>query len=220
MDAVVFDLDGTLVDLFELHLAAFRKVISREYGLDFKRDDLLVYYGAPADEIARAFLEKHDVADVDYEAFVEKRREVLLNDLDSCAILPGALNLLDGLNDAGVPVGLATSCTPETGEAILSICGLGRFFDAQVFRSHGVKGKPAPDMFLAAARKLDVPPTRCAAVEDSVYGVQAAKAAGMKVVAVTTGSHTREQLQELEPELLVDSLASVGLKDIRGLFRG
>jgi HAD superfamily hydrolase (TIGR01509 family) len=218
MPAVIFDLDGTLIDLFDLHLMGFKEVIKQDYGLDFERADLTPYYGRTAEEIAKAFFVKHGVSGVDYGRLVSERRDWVIDNINTCRLLPGAQRLLDELKAAGVPLALATANTPETGEAIVGACGLGGYFKVRVFRTQDLRGKPAPDIFLKAAVDLGVDPRECVVVEDSVYGVHAGKAAGMKVVAVASGTHGRDELAVIDPDLLVDSLEEVDYKLVTGLL--
>jgi len=217
--AAIFDLDGTLVDLFELHLRGFQEVVREDYGLKFERADLEAYYGRTAEEIARAFFERKGVPGVDSADFVRKRRRRVIENLDSCTVLPGARRLLDGLKAAGFKMAIATSNTPDVGEAILDACGLRSRFNAVVCRTEGSRSKPAPDIFLEAARELGVKPAECVVFEDSVYGVRAAKAAGMKVVAVATGTHGIGELAGLEPDLLVGTLDEVDVESVSALLR-
>jgi len=118
MPAVLFDLDGTLIDLFDLHLRGFQEVISRDYGLTFEAGDLRPYYGRTADEIARAFFEKNGVSDVDYPALVASRRVCVLGNLGSCQLLPGALSLLNELRDAGCTFETESYPNPEQGQRL------------------------------------------------------------------------------------------------------
>ncbi len=220
MAAVIFDMDGTLVDLFELHYQGFRSVILADYGLDFTPSDLRPHYGKAGEEIARAFFEAHGVEGVDYGRFADKRRRWVTGNIRACKPLPGAKRLLGELRAAGVPIALGTSNPREVGEAILGACGLAGHFKYESYREPNVPGKPAPDVFLEAARGLNVRPSECVVVEDSVHGVLAAKAAGMRVVAVATGTHTRGELEALRPDLLADGLESVTVQDVVGLAGG
>ena len=218
MAAVIFDLDGTLVDLFELHFQGFRKVIFDDYGLDFRPSDLKPHYGKAGEEIARIFFEANGVDGVDYIRFAEKRRRWVTEHMDACAPLPGAKRLLDELKAAHVPIALGTSNPRDIGMAILKACGLDGHFQYEAYREPNVPGKPAPDVFLKAARGLNVRPSECIVVEDSVHGVLAAKAAGMRVVAVATGTHTTDELKAYTPDKVVKDLASLSSGEMLGML--
>lgn len=220
MPAVIFDLDGTLVDLFELHYRAFADIIWEDYGLVFERNDLEPHYGKSGEEIAKSFFEKRGIAGVDYGKFADKRRKRVMDNLKSCVVMPGAKKLLDSLRAAGIDVAIGTSNPPEVGEAIISACGLEGYFTFKSYRMSGMSGKPAPDIFFAAASGLGLRPSECVVVEDSIHGIAAAKRAGMKAVAVATGTHSKEELAREGPDLLVGTLEELNRQKILKLFNG
>jgi beta-phosphoglucomutase-like phosphatase (HAD superfamily) len=222
MPAVIFDLDGTLVDIFSLHLRMFQEVLS-ERGLSFGADDLRLNYGKTGEEILTWFMLKKGRTVEDVHGLAIERRSRVVKALkggNACRILPGVRRLLDGLMGAGVDMAVGSSNTPDLGGAILDSCALRGYFSAESYKTADVKGKPAPDIFLNAARKLGMKPEECVVIEDSVYGVAAAKAAGMRVIAVATGEHTRAELSRLNPDILLDSLEGLDLKAINDLLQG
>ncbi|MFH0862045.1 MAG: HAD family phosphatase [Candidatus Altiarchaeota archaeon] len=218
MPAAIFDQDGTLVDLFELHLKGFQEVLRGRFGLEFGREDLAKYYGKTGEEIMRSFLSKHGVS-ADPRPLAVRRRQWVVDNIGYCRVLPGVTNLLEGLREAGVPMAVGTSNTSELAGAILKSCGLDGFFACVSCRDDTLRGKPAPDVFLSAAKGLGVVPSECVVVEDSVFGVQAAKAAGMRSIAVSTGMHTRRELEGEGPDMLVYSLSEVAAATVVNLFK-
>src|SRR5439155_13676630 len=117
----------------------------------------------------------------------EINREVVRRMLDRYAarlpLIDGAVEAVERIA-ARWPLGLASSSNRELIDLALELSGLARFFRATVSSEEVARGKPAPDVYLEAARRLGVPPKRCAAVEDSRNGIRAAKAAGMRVIAI------------------------------------
>ena len=218
MPAAIFDQDGILIDLFELHLKGFQEVLGGGFGLEFRREDLARYYGQTGEEIFSRFFARHEIR-ADVGPLAVKRRQWVVDNVSHCRALPGVRSLLEGLREAGVPMAVGTSNTLEPAEAILKSCGLEGFFACLCCRDDKLKGKPAPDVFLSAAKRLDVEPSECVVVEDSVFGIEAAKAAGMKSIAVATGTHTRRELEAKKPDLLVDSLAEVDAASVLDLFK-
>jgi beta-phosphoglucomutase-like phosphatase (HAD superfamily) len=214
MPAVIFDQDGTLVDLFELHLKGFQAVL----GSDFKRDDLAALYGKTGEEIIELYLSRKGLVG-DVGALAERRRRWVVGNIHHCTVLPGVNRLLPELKGAGFSMAVGTSNTPELAEAILKACCLDGFFSCVSCRNSRLRGKPSPDIFLAAAKELGVEPEDCVVVEDSTFGVRAAKAAGMKVIAVATGKHKRKELADERPDILVDTLQDVDASSIRSLFK-
>ena len=184
---VIFDLDGTLVDNMALHGEAFSIFVAR-HGLpplaaaDRARFDGRRNRDIFPDVFGRPLTEEF------LQACIHEK-ESLYRDLSRGRLvpLPGLLPLLDALDTAGIPVGIATSAPVENVRHSLAELRLeGRF--GRIVRSDQVtNGKPAPDVFLAAARLIGVAPDHCLAFEDAPLGLIAARAAGMTCVGVTTG---------------------------------
>jgi len=133
-------------------------------------------------------------------------------------VIKGVRELLDGLLEEDFTLGVATSNTRNIGEAIIEASGLSDLFSASAFRDPSIRGKPAPDIFLMAANLLGADPADCVAFEDSIFGVQAAKTAGMKVVGTATGTHTYDELLREEPDRLVHDLTEISVEDVLGLL--
>jgi HAD superfamily hydrolase (TIGR01509 family) len=128
----------------------------------------------------------HDViglAEPPEEINAEVLRRLVAVYREELPLLPGAVEAVEALA-ARWPLGLASSSNRELIDLVLRVSGLERWFAATVSSEEVARGKPAPDVYLEAARRLDVPAERCAAVEDSENGILSAKAAGMRVVAI------------------------------------
>ena len=182
VEAVVFDLDGVIVDS-EHVWDEVREQLARERGgrwHDRAQTDMM---GMSSPEWSRYM---HDVIGLT-ESPAEIDKEVVRRMLDRYA---ERLPLIDGAVDAVARLaglfrlGLASSSNRSVIDAVLDVSGLASLFGATVSSEEVARGKPAPDVFLEAARRLDVPPARCAAVEDSGNGIRAAHAAGMRVLAI------------------------------------
>jgi beta-phosphoglucomutase len=215
--AVIFDFDGTLVDLFEEHLEAFQEVIKRRFGMEFTRDDLDAGYGMVGRDILRLFFRKHnmDVGDDVIEGIARERRSLALDNIGSnMKLLPGAERLLKGLKKAGLKVAVATSCSKRVCESVFNMPPFRGLLDAATMGSEVKEGKPDPEIFLKTAVKLGVKPDECLVFEDSAYGVKAGVSAGMKVVAVATGHETREKLLMENPDRVLKSLVEFRMGDL------
>ncbi len=206
--AVIFDVDGVLVDTGRLHLEAWR-ALARELGLPppderwFRRT-----FGRRNEEILKTLL-PHPPSQGELER-LSRRKEALFRRLAKGKIepLPGALALVRALKRRGFRLGIGTSTPPENLQMILEELGLRGAFDAWVTGADVERGKPDPEVFLKAAARLGVPPARCAVIEDAPAGVEAAKRAGMRAVAVTTTAEP-EALQAKGADLVVDSLRAL-----------
>lgn len=218
MKTAIFDLDGTLVDLFDAHLGGFEHIMDRELGLKFKPEDLMKHYGRTGEQIIEAFIKKKGADPAPYHTLAKKRREWVIKHLEGVKVLSGVCELLKDLSDSGFGLAIATSNTMDMGSKILEKAGLSNSFQACAYKDDSIAGKPAGDIFLKAARMMGSDPWDCVAFEDSVYGVLAAKNAKMRVIATCTGAHQRRELGLLCPDLLVDDLTQVNAKRIKTLF--
>lgn len=177
-----FDLDGVLIDSEQAWDAARRAVVA-ETGGQWRADATRAMMGMSAAEWSRYL---HDRLGVPLRAAEIDRRVVarLLAGYErNLPLLPGAVGAVERLAERW-PLGLASSANREVIDVVLAASGLTDRFAATVSADEVARGKPAPDIYLAAARKLDVSPLRSAAVEDSTNGLRSAAAAGMLVVAL------------------------------------
>ena len=181
---VVFDLDGTLVDNIAFHFEAFRTQAAR-LGLVMDEDTFQSFNGLKNEDIFPRFLGRALTREEIAELSDEKEETYRALYRPKLIAHRGATELLDRLRAAGVKLAVASSAPPANRTMVLSGLGWDACFDA-VVASEGLRGKPAPDIFLAAAERLGVAPAACVAFEDAVNGIQAAAAAGMIVVGVTT----------------------------------
>jgi HAD superfamily hydrolase (TIGR01509 family) len=180
--AVVFDLDGVLVDSEQLWDRARRELVEERGGV-WREDATQVMMGMSSREWSRYL---HDELQVDLEpaeisaSVVAKLEELYREQLP---LLPGARAAVLALAERW-PLGLASSANREVIDLVLELAELEDSFAATVSSEEVPRGKPAPDVYLEAARRLGVVPTDCAAVEDSTNGLRAAAAAGMRVIAL------------------------------------
>jgi beta-phosphoglucomutase len=216
----IWDVDGTLVDTAELHFLAWEKVC-QELGRPFSRADFAATFGRRNPEIIRHLFgdrfSDREIADLG------ERKEVLYRAAARSGVspLPGVADLLEGLHQAGFCQAIGSSAPRANLDLILELTGLQRYFAAVVSSEDTQRGKPDPQVFLLAAEKLGVAPARCVVLEDAVAGVEAARAGGMKCIAVTfVGHHPSASLQKAGADLVVPSLEQVSVDAVRRLFGG
>ena len=215
----IWDMDGTLVDTAELHFQAWGAVC-RELGRDFSRADFAATFGRRNPEIfAALFGDRLGAAEA---ASWGDRKEELYRAAAGRGVelLPGVRALLEGLHRAGFRQAIGSSAPRANLELILRLTGIERFFGAVIGMEETQRGKPDPQVFQVAAERLGVPPARCVVLEDAVAGVQAARAAGMKCVAVrAVGHHPEAALRQAGADLVVDSLEQVSAQAVLELFK-
>ncbi|GAC1373598.1 MAG: HAD family hydrolase [Acidimicrobiales bacterium] len=184
LDAVIFDFDGLIIDSEQVEADLVIEVLA-EWGVTASYQDFGHLFGSVDadeqwDELLAGWCGK-TAADLD--ARIRTIASVLKDELP---LMPGVRELLDAAHGRGLGVGIATGNTRVNLERRLGRHGVFDRFDAVVTRAEVAQGKPAPDIYLEAARRLGVPPKHCLALEDSVVGCQAALAAGMQVIACPT----------------------------------
>lgn len=179
----IFDLDGTLVDTMPLHYRAWDAAM-RQAGLKCQLDEELFYSlgGVPTRRVAE-LIGQHYGLKVDVEA-VFHTKEKLFNEIRADAKLIEPVADFARRVAKTHPVSIASGGTRDIVEPMLKLTGLESIFPVVVTADDVVHGKPAPDMFLLAARRMGVEPTRCLVFEDAEPGMRAAEAAGMKWVRV------------------------------------
>jgi beta-phosphoglucomutase family hydrolase len=189
--AVIFDMDGVLLDSEPLHLRATQAALGGR-GSSYTERDNRAFFGATDAEMLRVLRILFDLPEPT-TALVEAKTQCLLGLIRTEAHpLPGVASVPRQLRQAGLGVGLASSSQRRVIQAVLEALALHEAFDAIVSGDEVARGKPAPDAFLLAARRLGVEAERCLVVEDSRNGVLAAKAAGMAVAAVPCPSTSHE----------------------------
>ncbi|UDL94477.1 HAD family hydrolase [Lichenihabitans sp. PAMC28606] len=185
-DLLIFDCDGVLVDSEQLAFAAFVDVLNRA-GVPATTAMVADCFGMKqADVLQKIAQATHmDIPDGVTEALWPATRRAFERDLQPTQGVKAFLDRLDGVKRC-----VASSSNPERIRLSLELTGLAGYFDEAVFSSHQVaRGKPAPDIFLFAARKMGVAPDRCIVIEDSVFGAEGGTAAGMRVIGYVGGSH-------------------------------
>jgi beta-phosphoglucomutase len=216
--AVLWDVDGTLVDTAELHFAAWLE-LCKELGRPFTRGDFAATFGKRNPEILTFLfgndLDERRIADLAFQ----KEEIYKLAARRGVTLLPGVGALLAAFHAAGVPQAIASSAPRGNVNLILELTQTAPFFQAIVSFEDTTLGKPDPQVFLLAADRLQRPASRCVVFEDAVAGVQAAKAAGMKCVAVSfVGHHPVEKLQQAGAHLVVQSLEGLTPEQVFQLF--
>lgn len=210
--AVIWDLDGVIIDSAEEHRKSWHRMAQTE-GLLFTDEQFSRTFGMRNDAIIPLLwgpmpetrIQKlADLKELYFREFVRA----------AAAPLPGAIELLTALQAAGYQQALASSTPIQNIALINELLRLDRFLSALVSGESVPHGKPAPDVFLKAAAELHTAPAHCLVIEDAIAGVQAAHAGGMRCIAVT-GGRNLPALQQAD--LVVHNLTEVTVEQIRNL---
>ena len=207
IEAVVFDLDGILVDS-EHVWDEVRQDLAEERGGRWHDEASRDMMGMSSPEWSRYM---HDVIGLaespeEINAEVVRRMEVVYR--ERLPLIPGAVEAVERLA-ARWPLGLASSSNRGLIDFVLEVSRLGRLFRATVSSEEVPRGKPAPDVYLEAARRLGVPAEHCAAVEDSENGILSAKAAGMRTIAIPNLRYPPAERALAEADVVLDSIADL-----------
>jgi len=189
--AVIFDMDGVLVDSEPFGFEAMRRMVAR-YGLGYSEEENAEFLGRTTLDSCRILKARHGLPD-SAETLADFYIEGMLAQIEEGPVpMRGVPDVLERVRAGGYRLALASSAELRVIHANLTALALGPLFEAVVSGTQVARGKPAPDVFLAAADRLGVPPAHCLVVEDSRNGLLAAKAAGMRC-AVVPCAHTRHQ---------------------------
>ena len=181
--ACIFDFDGTLVDSEENYLKADQAML-RPYGINFTKEMKEEFVGRGNAEMVATMAARYHLPVDGPTLLAQKNKLYLQFALAHTTVFPPMLALLNLLKDAQMPLAVASGTSRAILDALLQQTNLAVFFPVVISSEEVGRPKPAPDVFLAAAEKLGVPPTQCCVVEDSQYGVLAAQRAQMKVIAI------------------------------------
>jgi len=192
--AVIFDVDGTLVDSVDLHAQSWQDAF-REYGRDVPFDDIRSQIGKGGDQLMPEFLSEDDI-----EAFgeeLEERRGVILKEryLPKVEAFPGVRALFEHLRAEGLRIALASSAKEDELESYKEIADIEDLIDEQTSSNDAESSKPHPDIFLAALEKLGNPdPQDVIVVGDTPHDAEAASQAGLRTIGVLCGGFPEDSL--------------------------
>jgi beta-phosphoglucomutase family hydrolase len=211
---VIFDMDGVLVDTGWAHKQSWYDLAEKE-GFDMSDDFFYKTFGMRNDQII-PMLAGQDISSQEMEQLAQWKEERYRGLIVEKLTLPlGVGELLSDLKNSGFLLAVGSSAPKANLDLVLEHVKVRDYFNACVTGEDVTEGKPAPETFVKAAQKLGLSPDRCVVVEDAVQGVEAGKAAGMSVVAVTT---TRDRSELSAADIIVDDLGELKAKDFTKLL--
>lgn len=190
--AFLFDNDGVLIDSSELHWQSWVLLMKEEPELKMTPQEFIASFGKRNDLILKELFPH--IPEEKRKDWARRKEELFRsNARGKVKLLPGMESFLKSVVESGIPHIIASSTPPENLDMFISSTVLGNYFDHYLSAEEVAHGKPAPDIFIAAAKRIGFEPNDCVVLEDAPAGIQAGKAAGAFVVALET-THRRESL--------------------------
>lgn len=213
--AVIFDIDGTLIDNNSFHLQAWQQFFKKRQRT-LTEEEYKTHFNGKTNTDVRNYVFEQPLSNGAKETYTNEKED-LYREIYKPHIKPikGLINLLQELKTDGIPIAIATSGIKVNIDYMFEHVDIKHFFKEVIYSKHIQKGKPDPEIYFITAEKLHVTPENCLVFEDSVAGVQSAKAAGMKVIAITT-THKHEELQLADK--IIKDYDEISVKDILGIL--
>jgi beta-phosphoglucomutase len=204
---VIFDMNGIIIDDEPLHERAFRETLLKPYGINLTSEEYKRHCMGKSDESGyKAIINTYNLKNIDFQELINKKSKIYWRLIqDNIQSFPGVIKLINHLNQ-NFTLALTTSATRNEAEMVLNYFGIKKNFKIIITAEDITKSKPDPEPYLITAKKLQEEPKCCLVVEDSKAGIQSAKKASMKCIAVTT-THKRSELQNAD--LIVDSFIEI-----------
>ena len=206
--AFIFDLDGVITDTAEYHYRGWKR-LAEEEGLSFSREDNEHLRGIPRRESLMLILKDRVYAETKILEMMERKNKYyleLIKEISPRDLLPGAKELLEEVHAAGLKNALGSAS--KNASEVLDRLGIRSLFDAISDGYSVERQKPAPDLFLHAARQLNLPPAECVVVEDAAAGIEAAKAGGFHSIGLGPSERVGDA------DAIFPSLSGVRLADL------
>jgi len=209
--AVIFDVDGVLVDSYHAHFQSWQKMLANHDG-SISEEQFARTFGRRSGDILRE-VHFEDLSD-ERIAELDREKEAMYREIirDDFPAMPGAEPLIRSLHDAGWGLAAGSSGPPDNVNLTLDLLPGGELITVRVTGDDVDNGKPHPEVFLTAAERLGMDPKKCAVLEDATHGIEAANAAGMTSIALLSTGHRREEFAEAD--VVVQALGQLSVNQI------
>ena len=212
--AVIFDMDGVVVDTGLVHNIAEQKIL-KDIGIDISLEEIRKYAGIAASIWFKEILKKYNKV-ADAEKLEKKKFKMVYNSLEkNVPFVPGALELIGLLKKNKIKIALASGSPKDFVNYIVSKSSLNKKFDVVIGLGDYSNSKPDPEIFLLASKEINIKPKDCVVIEDANHGVLAAKKAGMKCIGFVNENSGNQNLSKAD--LIVDNLEEITIDTIKNL---
>ncbi|WP_196593181.1 HAD family hydrolase [Pectinatus sottacetonis] len=218
MKAVIFDMDGVIIDSEILHTKTKIETLA-EYGIECSREQCLPYFGRSANDFFGDFIRRSG-KDISLEKIVARKHELFLNcaaESDNVPAIDGVVELITKLHENGVPLALASSSARRNIETFLKKLNIFSYFNVILSGAELPESKPNPAIYLLAADKLGMAPCDCVVFEDAAAGVIAAKKAGCYCIAYCNPDYKMCQQDVSAADMKIDSFRKISVGYLAGL---
>lgn len=207
--AVIFDIDGTLIDSNDAHAESFVKAFEK-FGKEVPFEEIKCLIGMGADEILEKYLSKSEIEDFG-EKLTEYRKQVFLKDfMPKLKTFPNIRELMEKLKSDGKKIVLASSASEEELKAYRDILKISDLLEEETSADDVEDAKPAPDIFQAALRKLkNIDKNEAIVIGDTPYDVAAARKADLKMIGVTSGGWSKEEMLKKGSEQVYKDISDI-----------
>jgi len=213
--AVIFDMDGVLIDSTYYIWESFRQLLS-PYGIKIANDQINKYLGHSLRDLIKIWEEEYNIKLPPYDQFSKEALEIQLKMMKGIPVKQDLIILLTDLKSHQVSMAVGTSSLTYRTNMILRNLGVEGYLDAIVTADDVSEHKPNPHVYLEAAKKIKVDPRRCVVIEDAATGIEAARRAGMKSIGYLTKYNSAESLKSAN--LLIKGFDELSVEKIKSLF--
>ena len=217
--AVIFDMDGTLIDSIKVHALSAIEAC-REFKIEVSVNDYIKEVGKSFEEIIQSISERKgfSLSSKEIEYLNQIKKQKFQEHIKDVKLLPGVKKILSYLKSKGIKTALASSSAKEEVNTILDFFDLRKFFDVVVTKEDVNRAKPNPEIFLKAAKLLNIDPKDSIVIEDSDYGIIAAKDGGFTAFGVLTGKSSREELVRAGADMVFHNLVEL-LNYLKNIYK-
>lgn len=216
MKAIIFDMDGVIIDSEPLHMKLERELLE-EFGGKISKEEHDTFVGTTDYHMWSTFKDKFNL-EPSVDELIKTKKERFIQNIHKVELVDNFYEFMLELYNEGYPLALASSNNRKNVDLIMERFDLDKYLKVSISGEEVVNSKPDPEIFLKAAKKLDVKPQNCLVIEDAIAGVLAAKSAGMKCIGLKNPNSGNQDLSKAD--LVVESFKELALEDIEKLLQG